>query len=85
MDPKRKGEIAYEALKYRMSKDEISLNRETTKRELGNLSKALDVPESELAEFFETLFHELVGEVFRKSQTRQGEGKVEAEAPQKGN
>lgn len=63
MDPKRKGEIAYEFLKYRAKKEGLFLGR-NRRRELGNIAKAIGVPLAELEEFGREAVKELSDETF---------------------
>ncbi len=65
MDEKRKGEIAWVLLKYRMGREGIRLNPDI-KRDLGNVAKETGIPQDELKEFGKILVEELLKETFGK-------------------
>ena len=65
MDKKRKGEIAFALLKYRIGREGIRLTPDI-KRDLGNLATAIGIPLDELKEFGKILVEELLQEAFGK-------------------
>lgn len=65
IDEKRKGEIAYLALKHRLKEDGIQLDA-NYRRRIGRAAKAIGVPFEELLEFSNALTAELFKEVSEK-------------------
>ncbi len=61
MDEKRRGEIAYEVLRYRVRHEEIRLNN-NTRRDLGSIAKEMGIPFQELKIFTKELISDALDE-----------------------
>jgi hypothetical protein len=62
MEEKRKGEIAYQLLKLNLRRTFSFRDIANAKREIGNISKEVDVPKDELLEFGKLILREVFEE-----------------------
>lgn len=63
MTKERRGEIAYALLKEKMLREGVKLSSNMP-REIGQLTKATDIPSEELKAFFLDLLPEVIGDAF---------------------
>ena len=70
MEAKRQGEIALEYLKYQTWRDGLKLSQ-NSRREIGNIAKAIGISFEEAMEFAEIIARETVEKTFPKKQQTQ--------------
>lgn len=63
MNAQRKGEIAYELLKFKLKKEGIRISQDI-RRESGDIAQKTGIPAEEVAEFSEIIIREMVNEMF---------------------